>query len=551
MGALSGLSGLSGLSAVAGGFAPAPGYEYQTILFTVSGSPAPAVYGKLAATWRGNTATLDMTSGLPAPATALGTFESIWGSGNVEAAAVSKGYRLKFVGDLAEFDIEEATLTPSTSYTLNDGSGTAPTKTSQRDYAAGSSGTAEQFTISLFNPPTDGSVVLMSGKSVDVSGGVISNVAPGIGFSVTAGGVGFQFVTITADSPGPQTDESIMSDTTGGASVNTDVQGTAGSAEVLGQCVINFTGAAGWATFADGFTALAFSVTATGDAIKSLLNGASGYNDTIVDTVTVGASTITIDYASGKSPAGTITIGGKTGAAVTAEIDTIQDGATTWTPLEIASLEAWLDPSLSYTDTGTTLAVDNDAVRQTNDLGPHATHDGQSNASFRPLKKTVSGKPRLLYDGSDDRSTASVAAYQTSTTVVVYQYAAHSAGTYRVAMAYGANGSGGGNVIWHGQNDVDKIGISNSGPDCINGDMDTAQHISVSQRTPTTFAGFLDGAQIDTTKGQSGTQATGLITGMYAGNQFPANVYIGDRFVFSSILTAAETGWLLHFLADR
>lgn len=222
-----------------------------------------------------------------------------------------------------------------------------------------------------------------------------------------------------------------------------------------------------------------------------------------------------------------------------------------WSPLDISSLQLWLDPSLSYTDTGTTLATDGELVRQTNDVSANATHDGQSTSDFRPTFKLVNGKPRLLYEGVEDRSTAAVAAYQTSTVVVVYQYASFGAGNFKVAMAYGANGSGGGNVIWHGQNNTGKIGVSNSSPDCINGDMDSAQHISVSQRTTTTFAGFVDGTQIETTKSQSGTQATGLITGMYAGNQFPANVYIGDRFIFNAILTSGEMAALLAFLATR
>lgn len=403
MGGLSGLSGLSGLGGTAGGgFTPIAGFEYQSILFTAGGSPASAVYGKLDLTYLGSTATLDMSAGLPSVATALGTFESVWGSGNVEVAAVDKGYRLKFVGDLAQYDIQEATLTPSTAYTLNTGTST-PSKTSQRNYTAPVTGSAEVVTLQLTpnDPGQNGQVSDSLGNEVNYDGPLTQYTTQNnIYFAVTSG-AGTGTVVFTAGSNDPKGAAGPVFNNN-----NTSIQpfavtpGVADVAEVLGQCVISFTGAAGYFTFSDGFTAIAIPVTSTGAEIKSLLNGATGYNASKVDTVTVGASTITIDYASGESPAGTITVGGKTGAAVTAAIDTIQDGANFY--LFSLPFDTALDSAKIYKDNGTTLAVAGETVR----LGKNKMTAGASLNFAQPsttkftLRVGANGKKWLEGDGS-------------------------------------------------------------------------------------------------------------------------------------------------------
>ena len=58
-----------------------------------------------------------------------------------------------------------------------------------------------------------------------------------------------------------------------------------------------------------------------------------------------------------------------------------------------------------YTDTGTTIAGNNDDVEQWNDISGNSNHALQSTSSYRPVYKTnqANGFPTLEFDGSADR----------------------------------------------------------------------------------------------------------------------------------------------------
>ena len=143
------------------------------------------------------------------------------------------------------------------------------------------------------------------------------------GFSQFDGGLGNNWVTYTQDAGAAIADFGI---TAGDMTITYLAQGVDAISEIIGRCVIEFSGVAGYFTFADGFTALASPVTASGADIKTLLNGASGYNAARVDTVSVDSVSVTVNYVATEQPTGTITIGGRTGAAVAVSVLNIQDG---------------------------------------------------------------------------------------------------------------------------------------------------------------------------------------------------------------------------------
>lgn len=482
--------------------------EIFHILYKVGSDPASAVFGKHTLTYDA-VETASFTDYLSAAAAAA-LLETVYN--DVSVTLINKGYRVAVVDPTG--NLADPTVTPSTDYILNDGTGTAPTKTSQRNYSAEVAAEKEQFTVTLpatpdtetvsirntsitdcqivydnvgnissQTPPTgfnlsgggvggttatytqsspsaiddfsiysglgslstdtqgvtgvttvtevftltvgssDGTVGFGGGGVDSVTGNITNVIAAPTGYTQTGGGVGLPTITFTANSAGVVSDMTVDSDTTGGASINIDAQGVDGVtevaeaftyttggaiarqvtvsndggvvsvhniywtsnlitgysslptgfsvidggigfdfvqfekdavgvvadysflpgdsygasistdqqgvdlvAEVLGQCVIGFTGVSGYFTFADGFAAVASSVAASGADIKALLNGASGYNAVKVDTVSVDSISVTVNYAATQQPTGTITVGGRTGATVAVSVLNIQDG---------------------------------------------------------------------------------------------------------------------------------------------------------------------------------------------------------------------------------
>jgi hypothetical protein len=112
----------------------APGYEYQTIprgfvgIITVS----MGTNGDLSP---GGDAEINALSGTPSAATVQSLLEAIAGSGNVEVADDGDVYLVKFVGTLAQINIDQMTVASDDLYAPNDGSGTTPSKTNQSDWA--------------------------------------------------------------------------------------------------------------------------------------------------------------------------------------------------------------------------------------------------------------------------------------------------------------------------------------------------------------------------------------------------------------------------------
>lgn len=166
----------------------------------------------------------------------------------------------------------------------------------------------------------------LTGRTIGWTSNLISYISSNpAGFSVLSGGMGYDNVVWEQDT-GLAVADYVMLGDTNGASVSIDRQGVTGVAEVLGRCVIGFTGAAGYVTFSDGFTAIPIALDTTDTDIVTLLNGATAYNGSIIGEVVKTGTSWTINYASGEEPVGTISIGGRTGAAVDISIVNIQDG---------------------------------------------------------------------------------------------------------------------------------------------------------------------------------------------------------------------------------
>jgi hypothetical protein len=78
--------------------------------------------------------------------------------------------------------------------------------------------------------------------------------------------------------------------------------------------------------------------------------------------------------------------------------------AAAFTPASL-SPKVWIeaDPTKLYTDAGTTLvSADGQAVQQANDKSGNGVNMSQATLANRPLYKTGSGHPYLLFDGTND-----------------------------------------------------------------------------------------------------------------------------------------------------
>ena len=80
-------------------------------------------------------------------------------------------------------------------------------------------------------------------------------------------------------------------------------------------------------------------------------------------------------------------------------------GSSAWTPAAL-SLDLWLEArSGTFSDAGTTPAVDTDPVYQWNDLSGNANHAVQITLGNRPTLQTASGFKVVRADGTDDLMT--------------------------------------------------------------------------------------------------------------------------------------------------
>lgn len=185
---------------------------------------------------------------------------------------------------------------------------------------------AEQFTYTTGGPISRDTVFSNGGPTYTVTrvAGLITAIsATPTGFSILSGGIGSDNVVFEQDVGAP-VDDYINS--SGPLSVTVTQQGVAAVAEAIGRCVIGYTGAAGYFTFADGFPTIVLSIDTSEADIKTALNASGGYNAPDVDTVTVDSTSITINYVTNVSPNGVITIGGRAGAAVAVSVLNIQEG---------------------------------------------------------------------------------------------------------------------------------------------------------------------------------------------------------------------------------
>ena len=318
MSGLSGLSGLSGKSG-AGGGGGGPSYEadyeYQSLnkfrgLFDLE-VDLSGLGGVV-------TDEFDWTAAIPSAATLATALNTMLGASRAEVVDQTTYFEIKFVGELAEYNIPELTLTPDANYPANDASGTAPNVTSNV-------GAKAEFW--LFTDGYTGTINFGNGDvsgSVDAAAGVISSVSAPSGFTVVSGGVGDSGVKFRAVGNAAQAAFTI-SPAAGTSYIDFEVLGTD---PVV---VIGFTGATGWLTIDDDYFVGAAGViplTATEAEITDLLNGPAKY-DANVESVVKTSTSLTINFFQfyGSGPTA-ITIGGVTGASVTPTVDTLQDGAT-------------------------------------------------------------------------------------------------------------------------------------------------------------------------------------------------------------------------------
>jgi len=398
MSGLSGLSGRSGLSgAGGGGTSLTPGYEYQKL------SPKD-FYGKVSVTLdagtlaTGGTVELDFTSGTMSAAALQTALETIADTGNVEVAIIDDYFQIKFIGDLAEYNLDHTTLTPSASYVPNDGSGTAPTKLGQSNYVAAAQ---EEVTLTLtpIDPGQNAASVDSNGNSITYDfNTTLYTTAAGGDFTCT-GGANSATATFESASNGPKntTYNAIASSNNGTASVTIN---TAGATEANAQVNVTFTGAAGWITYATSSPSfsVAISVTALDAAVLATLNDAARYNGT-VDSVAMGSTSMTVNFTATNNP-GTVTIGGETGAAVTPAVTTLQNGVLEVPTLPAPVLAISFAPGTVFQTVGGVAAVaDGDPIGSA--LGtPPTTIDGvQSTSGSRPSFIAAGG---ATFDGAGD-----------------------------------------------------------------------------------------------------------------------------------------------------
>lgn len=426
----------------------AAGKEYEDLLFKIGSSAAAAVYGKLGIDFLGSSATLDATSGLPSPASALPTFETVWGSGNVDPKSVNKGYRLKFIGTLDGYDIPAPTPTPSTTYLLNDGTAIPqPSKFSQQDYRSPVAAVKEKFTVSAQMVQLPGTAAFGNGV---VSGTVnfsitftVDAVTAPLGFTLVAGGISSAFATFEQDTAADVPDFAITSDIGSGqvpADIATDAQGAVAVTEQFGQVVVSWQGSTvGWIGYTDVFTT-AIPTNADNAAALTILNDPAAYNGN-VDTAVMNSAvaTLTITFVSGQSP-GSVTIGGKVGTAVTASLVTVQNGLLLYPP----PVGRWpIEDGNVFTDTpGTIPALDTQAIRE---IGNEGT-GGSAATSASDSARGIRDGNKVTCDGVDDSYACNIDIAGTDSFTFSAFYTPNELGRRQAIIGRGQDTSGGWSV---------------------------------------------------------------------------------------------------------
>jgi hypothetical protein len=316
-------------------------FEYQKI------TPSDFV-GKITLGLLGDTHEVDATSGALTAGEMQTELESLVGAGNVEVSIYSGAYYVvKFIEDLAEYNLAQMSIESSATYVPNDGAGTSPSKTSQRDYVAAVN---EVVTINLVpGGAFDAAQTDTAGNSVNWTEGTTTfSASPGMGWSVTSGSA-TDTVVFTADTPGPKNVSSVLSPSnSSGTPVTVN---TTGVTEIIAQVVVNLgNGATGWVRYeASDLTggSVAFSKALSAAEIDAILTDA-GYPAV---TVTKDGSTLTIDHETIAASFATVTISGHTGVAVTPSVATLQNGTTPTAPTFTSS--ATFNVTESNTSVGT------------------------------------------------------------------------------------------------------------------------------------------------------------------------------------------------------
>jgi len=379
---------------LAGGGGLAPDYEYQTLKKAYGKFTLEVDLGGLGGVVSDP---FDWSAGSPSAATLQTALNTMLGSGRAE---VTDGavYQIKFVGDLAEYDLPELTLTADSSYPLNDATGTAPTKLGQSNYVEGAQ---ERITLALTpnDPGANASAIDSNGNSITYDFATTLYTTTAGGDFTCISGVNSSSATFESASDGPKnTTYSIMSENNGTPGVTIDV---AGAIEANAQVNVTFTGAAGWITYASSSPSFSFAipVTALDAAALAILNDAARYNGT-VDSVAMGSTSMTVNFTATNNP-GAVTIGGVTGAAVTSAVDTLQDGANPLpSGLPTPVLAISFAPGTVFQTVGGAPAVsDGDPVGSALGTPPTTIDGSQSTSGSRPAFIAAGG---ATFDGAGD-----------------------------------------------------------------------------------------------------------------------------------------------------
>jgi hypothetical protein len=379
---------------LAGGGGLAPDYEYQTLKKAYGKFTLEVDLGGLGGVVSDP---FDWSAGSPSAATLQTALNTMLGSGRAE---VTDGavYQIKFVGDLAEYDLPELTLTADSSYPLNDATGTAPTKLGQSNYVEGAQ---ERITLALTpnDPGANASAIDSNGNSITYDFATTLYTTTAGGDFTCISGVNSSSATFESASDGPKnTTYSIMSENNGTPGVTIDV---AGAIEANAQVNVTFTGAAGWITYASSSPSFSFAipVTALDAAALAILNDAARYNGT-VDSVAMGSTSMTVNFTATNNP-GAVTIGGVTGAAVTSAVDTLQDGANALPsslPTPVMAI-SFASPYVFQTVGGAAAVSDGDPVGSALATPPTTIDGSQATSGSRPSFIAAGG---ATFDGTGD-----------------------------------------------------------------------------------------------------------------------------------------------------
>lgn len=225
-----------------------------------------------------------------------------------------------------------------------------------------------------------------------------------------------------------------------------------------------------------------------------------------------------------------------------------------FTPTGIAGLQLWLDASNAATlfqnSNGTTPATaDNDPVGYWGDLSGHGWNETQATAAARPTLKLAiqNGLPAVLFDGVDDFLAST--SFSAADPLDVY-LACRWLDTSGINFVYGLNSGTDGVRIYGYAGGTDAATMSSkTGGGFFSLTFPTGWNQVTARYNGASSSFRANGTQTATGTTDSGT-ATGLEVASIGGGTFPANLYVGEMLVYTS-LSAADQAAVEGYLKGK